>query len=285
MASQGAQRGALRATTNNYSAGEQGSEFPILCETCLGPNRFVRMIKCQHDKQCHVCERPMNVFRWKPGMDSRYKSTVLCQTCSKLKNVCQCCIYDLEYGLPVAVRDHYAKGDALQMHQSDVQREYFAQQNEVALANGQLTAHQSGASKQLVNPNLQRLARQRPNYDRNRAHICSFFVKGECRRGKECPYRHEMPKEGELANQRIKDRYFGSSDPVADKIMRLERQREEAVQQQKKLLSGYDDDEEEEFDPSKVAPPPGAPPKVLKGSAGSVSIPAYPSTSKNWLGD
>lgn len=35
----------------------------------------------------------------------RYKKTEICQTCSKLKNVCQVCILDLEYGLPVQVRD------------------------------------------------------------------------------------------------------------------------------------------------------------------------------------
>ncbi len=42
---------------------------------------------------------------------------------------------------------------------------------------------------------------------RNQAQLCSFFVKGECKRGAECPYRHEMPTSGPLANQNIKDRY------------------------------------------------------------------------------
>ena len=49
--------------------------------------------------------------------------------------------------------------------------------------------------------------------------ICSFFVKGECKRGAECPYRHEMPTTGDLANQNIKDRYFGVNDPVANKML------------------------------------------------------------------
>ncbi len=39
-------------------------------------------------------------------------------------------------------------------------------------------------------------------------------------RGAECPYRHEMPTTGELANQNIKDRYYGINDPVANKMMR-----------------------------------------------------------------
>ena len=55
---------------------------------------------------------------------------------------------------------------------------------------------------------------------RNRAQICSFFVRGECKRGAECPYRHEMPLSGELAEQNIRDRYYGINDPVARKMMR-----------------------------------------------------------------
>lgn len=38
------------------------------------------------------------------------------------------------------------------------------------------------------------------------AKVCSFFAKGACTRGAECPYRHEMPTTGELADQNIKDR-------------------------------------------------------------------------------
>lgn len=50
------------------------------------------------------------------------------------------------------------------------------------------------------------MQRTTPYYKRNRAPICSFFVRGECKRGAECPYRHEMPTTGELAEQNIKAR-------------------------------------------------------------------------------
>jgi len=66
---------------------------------------------------------------------------------------------------------------------------------------------------------LKQLARTDPYYKRNRPHICSFFVKGECTRGAECPYRHEMPEKTELSTQNIRDRYHGTNDPVARKIM------------------------------------------------------------------
>lgn len=52
------------------------------------------------------------------------------------------------------------------------------------------------------------------------APICSFFVRGECNRGTECPYRHEMPTTGDLAEQNIKDRYYGINDPVALKMLK-----------------------------------------------------------------
>jgi pre-mRNA-splicing factor RBM22/SLT11 len=54
---------------------------------------------------------------------------------------------------------------------------------------------------------LASLARTTPYYKRNQARVCSFFVRGQCTRGAECPYRHEMPTSGPLSEQNIKDRY------------------------------------------------------------------------------
>jgi pre-mRNA-splicing factor RBM22/SLT11 len=92
---------------------------------------------------------------------------------------------------------------------------------------------------------LKQLARTEPYYKRNRPHLCSFFAKGECNRGSDCPYRcvlvlfslslsfmrancplpvvimfrHEMPVKNELSKQNIQDRFFGNNDPVARKIL------------------------------------------------------------------
>ena len=65
-------------------------------------------------------------FRWCPGAKMRFKKTEVCQTCAKLKNVCQTCILDLEYGLPTQVRDAALriKDD---LPKSDVNREYYIQ--------------------------------------------------------------------------------------------------------------------------------------------------------------
>ncbi len=64
----------------------------------------------------------------------RFKKTEICQTCSKLKNVCQTCLLDLEFGLPVQVRD-----EALQITDTipkgQVNKEYFTQNAEAQVKN------------------------------------------------------------------------------------------------------------------------------------------------------
>lgn len=70
---------------------------------------------------------------------------------------------------------------------------------------------------------MKEVARLKPFYDRNKPKICSFWVKGECNRGTECPFLHEEDKkkiDTNLANQNIKDRYHGKNDPVANKILK-----------------------------------------------------------------
>lgn len=201
----------------------EDSEFPILCQTCLGPNPYIRMMKDKFGAECKICQRPFTNFRWMPGKDMRYKKTEVCQTCAKLKNVCQTCLLDLEFGLPVQVRDH-----ALQiqddMPKQGANRDFYIQnqEKELALTDGTTPG---GALAKITdatsNEFLRKLARNTPYYQRNKPHICSFFVKGECKRGEECPYRHEKPSDPDdpLSHQNMRDRYYGNNDPVADKLM------------------------------------------------------------------
>jgi len=69
-----------------------------------------------------------------------------------------------------------------------------------------------------TNPILEKIARKNPYYERNRPHVCTFWLKGECNRGALCDYRHEDP-EDHLNNNSIKDRFYGVNDPVAKKIL------------------------------------------------------------------
>uniref|UniRef100_A0A0E0DXQ8 C3H1-type domain-containing protein n=1 Tax=Oryza meridionalis TaxID=40149 RepID=A0A0E0DXQ8_9ORYZ len=177
-----------------------------------------KKLRAEYDKECKICARPFTVFRWRPGRDARYKKTEICQTCCKLKNVCQVCLLDLEYGLPVQVRDTALainSNDAIP--RSDVNREYFAEEHDRKARAG--IDYDSSHGKARPNDTILKLQRTAPYYKRNRAHVCSFYVRGECTRGAECPYRHEMPETGELSQQNIKDRYYGVNDPVALKLL------------------------------------------------------------------
>ena len=107
---------------------------------------------------------------------------------------------------------------------SDVNKEYYIQNMEKQMAttsDGSTAAGALGKARP-QSEMLLRLARTTPYYKRNRPHICSFWVKGECKRGEECPYRHEKPTDPDdpLADQNIKDRYYGVNDPVADKLLK-----------------------------------------------------------------
>ena len=75
---------------------------------------------------------------------------------------------------------------------SDVNREYYIQNIDRELATTPGYAGPAGAIGKISSQKsemLTKLARTTPYYKRNRAHICSFWVKGLCKRGEECPYR------------------------------------------------------------------------------------------------
>ncbi|GJW18529.1 zinc finger CCCH domain-containing protein 49-like protein, partial [Tanacetum coccineum] len=100
---------------------------------------------------------------------------------------------------------------------SDANREYFAEEHDRRARAG--LDYQSSFGKAQPNDTIMKLQRTTPYYKRNQARICSFFIRGECKRGVECAYRHEMPVTGELSQQNIKDRYYGVNDPVALKLL------------------------------------------------------------------
>ncbi|CAN6866920.1 unnamed protein product [Brassica oleracea] len=165
------------------------SDFPILCQSCIGDNPYLRIewfnmslessfqALANFDKECKVCTRPFTVFRWRPGRAARYKKTEICQTCSKLKNVCQVCILDLEYGLPVQVRDttlNITSHDSIP--RSNVNREYFAEEYERMTRAG--LDCDSSFVKMRPNDTLMNLQRSEPHYGKNKPHVCSFNTIG-----------------------------------------------------------------------------------------------------------
>jgi hypothetical protein len=89
--------------------------------------------------------------------------------------------------LPVQVRDSVlAEHERVNLAAEDVNRGFQIEQLEKSLENGSAALPYGKIAPSAL---LQRLARKQPYYKRNQAHICSFFVRGECDRGSTCPYR------------------------------------------------------------------------------------------------
>lgn len=211
------------------------TEFPLVCETCLGDNPYVRMTKEAHGKKCQVCENPFAVFAWQAGTKGRLKRVEICKACAQAKNVCQVCIYDLQYGLPVKVRDKVLReagassGAAAAVPQSMANRSWYTAQQERALAQGRDLV----GTNALAHAQLSEMAQMEPRYERNLPKLCSFYAQGECNRGADCPFRHEMPRDrgSAMAAQSTKNRFYGTSDPVANKILGRKRRQEQEQQQ------------------------------------------------------
>lgn len=202
--------------------GAEVSDLPILCETCLGENPYVRLLREENGKECKICQNPFTHFRWKPGQSGRYKQTIICNGCAKLKNVCQTCLFDLDYNLPVQVRDKLLDS-AITLPENEVNRNFFLEQAEKNM--------ETAASCEKMNrPNidLKKLRRVDPYFKRNMARVCSFWRKNMCNRGDECPYLHkEIHLDKSLSNQNIKSRYMGENDVLAEKILSKIKKKEE----------------------------------------------------------
>lgn len=143
--------------------------------------------------------------RWKPGPRARYKLTIICQQCARLKNVCQTCLFDLEYGLPVQVRDKILNDiNRIAIPDHPVNREYLNSRGHAAVAPTAVDAAKANEAADLL---LRSIARTAPYYKRNLPRVCTFWRKGACTRGDECPYLHEeIYTDPSLANQNIRDR-------------------------------------------------------------------------------
>lgn len=101
-----------------------GEDFPIVCESCLGPNPYARMIRSELSQECRISGAPFTSFRWQ-GALRRWKSTIICAAVAREKNCCQACLSDLEYGVPFHVRDHVMQAIGEESAPtSDISREF-----------------------------------------------------------------------------------------------------------------------------------------------------------------
>ncbi|KAI8871108.1 hypothetical protein GQ42DRAFT_134002, partial [Ramicandelaber brevisporus] len=220
------------SSRSSTKLGFEDADAPIVCETCLGSNPFVRMSKQPLGRPCKICERPFAIFRWSPGPGCKFKKTEICQSCSQLKNVCQTCLLDMETGLPTQVRDTVLDIPDSANVKSDSSRAFFEQRNAILALPS--TGGNAGLLTAGENPSmdlLARMARKSPYEKRNLAKVCTFYARGKCNRGEECPYRHEMPA---AIGDSFKDRFYGKNDEVAERILEKRDERRQQADEKAK---------------------------------------------------
>lgn len=180
----------------------------MICDTCLGQNPFVRMVKLPYgDKLCKITGTPYQAFRWKAGPAGRYKETIIGYTVAAERNICQVCLNDMKYGLPVGLRDRLLSDQrgvigTVALPQSDVGLQYYYQQQAQLVASGELDTTSFAtdmqnlpASRQLqqFSQSLKSVEQNQPGRTafRNLPKLCSFWLNGMCNRvvRKTCPFR------------------------------------------------------------------------------------------------
>jgi pre-mRNA-splicing factor RBM22/SLT11 len=148
-------------------SGWETTDFPSVCESCLPDNPYVQMLKEDYGAECKICSRPYTVFRWKADRTARTKRTNICLTCARLKNCCQSCMLDLSFGLPLTVRDAALKMVA-PGPQSEINREYYAQNHEKELEEGRGAVEEYEKTDEKARDLLRRLANSEPYYKKQR---------------------------------------------------------------------------------------------------------------------
>ena len=174
---------AVSAPSSNDSM-SAGDDFPMLCETCLGPNPYLRMVKLAPGaKLCSITGKAFQAFRWKPA-GGRQKETVLSFAIAKDRNLCQACLNDMKYGVPAGVRDKLEAAESAGLIRQT--------------PDGLMLTENGERSDSAIAMTLQSLKKTQATAQiqgrvafRNLAKLCSFWVAGTCTRvvNGTCPFR------------------------------------------------------------------------------------------------
>ncbi|RYG65312.1 RNA-binding protein, partial [archaeon] len=160
-----------------------------------------------NNKICTVSHLPYQPFRWKAGPNGRFKETVISYVVAAERNICQCCLNDLRYGLPVGVRDAVLQKAQRQIaaptSEFGTQVYYQQKQQQLIEQGGYMPPdEQEPMSQQIANlapsrqldelaHNLLTKAAQSRTAFRNLPKLCTFWLNGRCTRvgKKSCPFR------------------------------------------------------------------------------------------------
>lgn len=168
------------------------------------------MIKLPYgQKLCKIGKVPFQGFRWKAGPNGRYKETIISSVIAKERNICQACLNDLQFGLPVGMRDklltNSTTNSTFHVPESDVGAIYQYQQlhesqsraandEQALITNDYVNAQNVIQANQLINFSSTRHGSERdPNSTafRNLPKLCTFWLQGTCNRVRRgvCPFR------------------------------------------------------------------------------------------------
>ena len=172
--------GALTAEADTSLAA--GDDFPMLCETCLGSNPYIRMVKLPPGaKLCKITGKAYQAFRWKPA-GGREKETIVSYKVAKERNICQTCLNDMKYGVPAGVRDQLEAAESSGLIMQTPQGLMLTEKGADSAI---------GMTLQTLKTSQERHLREGKVAYRNLAKLCSFWTQGTCTRvlGKTCPFR------------------------------------------------------------------------------------------------
>jgi pre-mRNA-splicing factor RBM22/SLT11 len=159
-----------------------GDDFPMLCETCLGTNPYVRMVKLPPgSKLCKITGKSFQAFRWKPA-GGRQKETIISYKVAKERNICQTCLNDMKYGVPAGIRDQLESAENSGL---------IVQTPQGLMLTEKGAGSAIGMTLQTLKKSQEKQQREGVVAFRNLVKLCSFWVAGTCTRviGKTCPFR------------------------------------------------------------------------------------------------
>ncbi|KAJ1621564.1 hypothetical protein T492DRAFT_1068937 [Pavlovales sp. CCMP2436] len=138
--------------------------FPVLCEKCLGPNPYLRMTMIPLGASCRISNAPFTVHKWKAPGIARQRETIISRDVAVTKNVCQCCLLDLEYGLPSHVVDSLvaAVSGPSGLPSSEANREFFWDEKRRAVADGREDGGESYGKLRAHMGKIERIAAMAP---------------------------------------------------------------------------------------------------------------------------
>lgn len=84
----------------------QMPKSPTICTDCLGNGNDIRMICIPEGAECKLCTLTFDLYHFKKDKRSNtIIKTIICLACANQRNVCQCCMLDMLWHIPIDERD------------------------------------------------------------------------------------------------------------------------------------------------------------------------------------